>query len=249
MDGVIYYFSGTGNSKWIAEELAKRNNDTVQSIPELIADGPTAVYAGADCRIGIVFPVYAWGVPAIVERFCRAIRVEKGAYAYAVCTCGDEAGFSMRRLKRFFPLAAAWSFVMPNNYIPGFDVDSPELEHNKIEAARESLVSVSQCIAQNKREYDVREGSAARFKTAVVRPLFHTFARSTKPFYTTELCNGCAVCANGCPTHTIRMREGKPVWEAPQCEQCMRCINLCPKTAIQYGKGTLHRGRYHFPVC
>jgi flavodoxin len=70
---MIYYFSGTGNSKWVAGEIAKRTGDTAQSIPELIRDGPTAVYVGADCSIGLVFPVYAWGVPELVERFCRSV--------------------------------------------------------------------------------------------------------------------------------------------------------------------------------
>jgi len=244
--GMIYYFSGTGNSRWIAEELAKRTSDRAQNIADLVRDGSTAVYAGTGSSIGVVFPVYAWGAPGIVERFCRSIKTENGAYTYAVCTCGDEAGCAMLRLKRFFPLDGAWSFVMPNNYIPGFDVDDPELERRKISAAGERLAHVSESIRQRKREYDVHEGSAAGIKTAVVHPLFQAFARGTKPFYTTAACNGCTICANECPTGTIKMREGKPVWEYSRCEQCMRCINLCPRTAIQYGKATIRRGRYHF---
>ena len=86
---MIYYFSGTGNSKWVAEELALRTGDEAQSITGLLRDGPTEVFAAEGASIGIVFPVYAWGAPLIVEDFCKNIRLGSGAYAYAVCTCGD----------------------------------------------------------------------------------------------------------------------------------------------------------------
>lgn len=243
---MIYYFSGTGNSKWIAEQIAKQTGDQTRSIPELTKDGPTAVFAGAGARIGLVFPIYAWGAPLLVERFCRSIQVPNDAYAFVACTCGDDAGMAIQRLKRFFPYQSAWSFSMPNNYILGFDVDSPELEQKKIYAARERLRYVSESILAGKTEFDVHAGSGARLKTAFIRPMFNTFARRTKPFYATNDCNGCGLCERGCPTKTIALEQGKPVWVRKNCAQCMSCINRCPKQAIQYGAGTNGRGRYYF---
>lgn len=243
---MIYYFSGTGNSKWIAEQLARLTGDLAQSIPELVKDGPAAVYIGADSSVGVVFPVYAWGAPPLVERFCKSLRIADGAYAYAACTCGDEAGHAMRRLKRFFPLKSGWSFAMPNNYIVGFDVDSPALEQHKIDVARERMAHVSESILARKTEYDVHAGAGAWLKTALIRPMFNMFARRTKPFYVTNDCNGCKICERGCPIGAISMVHGKPVWVRKHCVQCMSCINRCPKRAIQYGAGTIQRGRYHF---
>lgn len=244
---MIYYFSGTGNSRWIAEQLASLTGDQATSIPELIKDGPTAVYIGADSRVGIVFPIYAWGAPLLVERFCKSLRVAEGAFAYAVCTCGDETGHALRRLKRYFPLQSAWSFAMPNNYIIGYDVDSPALERQKIDAARERLIHVSESIRAGKTEFDVHTGAAAGLKTALIRPMFNLFARRTRPFYATSDCNGCKICERGCPIGAISMVQGKPVWVRENCAQCMACINRCPMRAIQYGSGTSQRGRYVFP--
>jgi ferredoxin len=243
---MIYYFSGTGNSKWIAEQIAAQTGDQTQSIVELTKDGPTAVFAGAGTRIGLVFPIYAWGAPLLVERFCRSIQVETGAYAFVACTCGDDAGLAIQRLKRFFPYQSAWSFSMPNNYILGFDVDSPELEQRKVAAARERLVHVSESIRAGKTEFDVHAGSGARLKTGFIRPMFNAFARRTKPFYATNDCNGCGLCERGCPTKAIALEQGKPVWVRKNCAQCMYCINHCPTQAIQYGAGTKGRGRYYF---
>ena len=243
---MIYYFSGTGNSKWIAEQIAAQTGDEAKSMVELTKDGPSAVFAGAGTRIGLVFPIYAWGAPLLVERFCRSIQVENGAYAFVACTCGDDAGMAIQRLKRFFPYQSAWSFSMPNNYILGFDVDSPELEQKKIAAARERLVHVSESILAGKTEFDVHAGSGARLKTGFIRPMFNTFARRTKPFYATNDCNGCELCERGCPTKAIVLQQGKPVWVRKNCAQCMYCINHCPTQAIQYGTGTKGRGRYYF---
>lgn len=241
---MIFYFSGTGNSKWIAEELARRTGDEALNIAEVLRDGATAVYAGCGARIGLVFPVYAWGAPLIVERFCKQMKLSECAYAYAVCTCGDEAGLAMRRLKKKFSYHSAWSIAMPNNYIIGYDLDSEAHEQEKMRSAAVRLEAISQAILTEERVYDVHEGVGAGVKTALIRPLFNTFARATKHFYAKDVCNGCGLCARICPIGAISMQENRPVWVKKHCTQCLGCINRCPMRAIEYGKSTTKRGRY-----
>lgn len=53
-------------------------------------------------------------------------------------------------------------------------------------------------------------------------------------------------CEQICPTQTIRLQNGKPEW-ANTCIQCCACIHRCPVQAIEYGKITLRKGRYHHP--
>jgi len=243
---MIYYFSGTGNSKWIAQELARLTGDEVQSIAALLSDGPTAVFAEKDARVGIVFPIYAWGAPLLVEQFCKQIKLTSGAYPYVVCTCGDEAGKAILRLKKMFAYQAAWSVKMPNNYIAGFDVDSPELERKKVSEASERVKGIAEAVFAKSSVYDVNEGSGAGVKTAFVRPMFNRFARATNRFSVDESCNACGLCARICPIQAIQLTDGKPVWVKKDCTQCMGCINRCPQRAIQIGSGTRDRGRYYF---
>jgi len=243
---MIYYFSGTGNSKWVAEELARRTGDEVQSIAALQKDGSVSVYANCGSRIGVVFPIYAWGAPLIVERFCKSLTMMEGVYAYAVCTCGDEAGLALKRLKKMLAFRAAWSVAMPNNYVIGFDLDTPELEAEKVEAASLKLDGVAKSILAGESVYEVNEGSGARLKTGFIRPMFNTFARSTRSFSVDDNCNSCGLCERICPVDAIELQNGKPVWVKKHCTQCLGCINRCPQRAIQHGAGTAKRGRYYF---
>jgi NAD-dependent dihydropyrimidine dehydrogenase PreA subunit len=243
---MICYFSGTGNSRWVAEQLAAQTGDTTAAIADLMRDGPVAVAASGDSCIGVVFPIYAWGVPKIVERFLKGVRVSEGAYAYAVCTCGDEAGNAMKRLRRIFPFAAAWSVKMPNNYLPMYDVDDEQTVRDKIAAARKRVEAIAACVNARRSAYDVYTGGVAFLKTAVVCPAFNAFALRTKPFFASDACNGCKLCEQNCPIGAIAMQNEKPVWVKKNCTQCMACIQRCPQRAIQYGRGTEKKGRYWF---
>lgn len=243
---MIYYFSGTGNSKWVAEELARRTGDEVQSIAALQKDGSVSVYANCGSRIGVVFPIYAWCAPLIVERFCKSLTMMEGVYAYAVCTCGDEAGLALKRLKKMFDFRAAWSVAMPNNYVIGFDLDTPEQEAKKVETASGKLESIAKSILAGESVYEVNEGAGARMKTGFIRPMFNTFARSTRSFSVDDNCNSCGLCERICPIDAIELQNGKPVWVKKHCTQCLGCINRCPQRAIQHGTGNAKRGRYYF---
>ena len=235
---MIFYFSGTGNSAWAARQLARLTDDTACDITQL---NELPDLTGAR-QIGFVFPIYAWGVPEIMADFAKKLPKTQ-AFTFGVCTCGEDAGHAMKRFSRLYPLSSSYSLVMPNNYIVGSDTDGEDEILKKIAAAREELGRMAQEIRRQERVYRVREGAMAGFKSGPVNYGFNKFARSAKPFFAGDSCNGCGLCAANCPAHAITLREGKPVWAA-QCYQCLRCINECPQQAIQYGKATAGRHRY-----
>lgn len=235
---MIFYFSGTGNSAWAARQLGRLTQDEVYDITTL-SQLPDIQQAK---QIGFVFPVYAWGVPEVMADFAKKL-TKTQAFAFGVCTCGGNAGLAMKYFSKYYPLDSSYSLIMPNNYIVGSDTDDEKEILAKISAARESLEQISREILGRKRVYRVRQGGLAGIKSGFVNTGFNKFARSAKPFFTADSCNGCEMCAKQCPAHAISLQNGKPVWKA-QCYQCMRCINTCPQQAIQYGKGTSGRRRY-----
>ena len=77
---MIYYFSGTGNSKWIAEQLALKTSDIAINLIDC-----SDVLSMDSQTIGVVFPVYAWGVPEVVAEFVKKLR-GKPEFIFAVCS-------------------------------------------------------------------------------------------------------------------------------------------------------------------
>ena len=70
MKADIYYFTGTGNSLAVAKDIAKEVDGELISIPYVI--GKETIKTSSKVII-IIFPVYYWGVPLIVERFIKKI--------------------------------------------------------------------------------------------------------------------------------------------------------------------------------
>lgn len=241
---MIYYFSGTGNSEWIAKQMASELKEEVMSIPKVMKE-KTSIVIKEGQVVGLVFPIYAWAPPEMVLDFVKAITVEEGAFCYAVCTCGDEAGLAMKKLAKYIPLNSAYSIMMPNNYIIGFDIDSEEVVKEKVRQAKNKLPQICEDIRTREKVWDVEMGKMAFIKSTVAAFGFNKFGRNSKPFTAQDHCNSCGLCEKVCPTENIKMQTGNPVW-GKHCLQCLACIHRCPKKAIQYGKMTKNKGRYYF---
>lgn len=234
---MIYYFSGTGNSRWVAGQLASRMGERAVN---MVAQ--TTVPSVEGQFIGLVFPVYAWGMPEPVLDFVKQLK-GKPEFAFGVCTCGGEAGMTMENLGKVFPLDSAYSVVMPNNYVMGSELETAERIASMITDATQKLDRIANQLIARQPAIEVHTGSLAWVKSNVFNLGFNKAARRTSPFFVTDKCISCGICARDCPAHTITMVEGKPQW-GKKCYQCTACINLCPTKAIEYGKGTAARGRY-----
>lgn len=61
-----------------------------------------------------------------------------------------------------------------------------------------------------------------------------------------DKCIGCGTCVSVCPRHNIRLEGGRPVFGG-DCIGCLSCIQYCPAEALNVGKVTEKRERYHNP--
>ena len=131
---MIFYFSGTGNSAWAARQLAHLTGDAAYDVANLkeLPDMDKAK------QVGFVFPVYAWGAPEIMVNFAKKLPKPQ-MFTFGVCTCGGDAGLTMKQFSRRYPLSSSYSLLMPNNYIIGSDTDDEGQIFQKITAAREDL--------------------------------------------------------------------------------------------------------------
>lgn len=251
---MVFYFSGTGNSKWVAETVS-----TALAEPLV----PMATYYGTDSpeptfelktheKIGIVSPIHSWGIPPLVVQFIERLQITNNVKpaVFVIFTCGDECGYADRQVRDLFAQKGwtsrhIYSVRMPNNYIvfPGFDVDSKALEEQKKAEAKEELPKLIEAIKTDQPISHYRRGSLPFVKSRLIYPQFCKYMMSSKSFSVTNACTSCGLCEKLCPIGTIELVDGKPTWKE-DCTQCLACIHHCPVHAIQYGKVTQKKGRY-----
>lgn len=246
---MIYYFSGTGNSLIVCKLLAEELQDEYSSI--------TSLKRCKDANVGIVFPVYAWGVPKIVENFIinilPTVLEQKDCYFYIVMTCGDDVGFTDKLVSKAMNkigirLDSAFSVQMPNTYIslPGFDVDSEILTQKKVQIMKKNICSIAKSIINREEVINVTRGGMAWVKSYLIRPLFHKYFMNDKRFWVEKTCVHCGKCASYCPVYNIEMkRYGAtflPSWKG-NCVGCLGCYHICQQHAIQYGYFTKNKGQ------
>lgn len=255
---MIIYFSGTGNTRHCALELAKLLGDNVVELSGKVLTEPDSVTVNLDVnRVVWMFPTYSWGVPPVVLDFMRRATIDGGEQArhYMVTTCGDDIGrcaAMWRRVmsQRGYNAVASYSVTMPNTYVcmKGFDVDSRELERQKLDGAAARVAEIARRISGDVSGDMVTVGSWAWVKTAIIYPWFVRFDMSPRPFRATEACTGCGICRRNCPMDNISADDHRrPVWH-DRCAMCLRCYHICPSHAVAYGKTTRGKGQYMYPV-
>lgn len=250
---MIFYFSGTGNTRWAAARIAKAANDRLVFIPDVI-DGD-CVFEVKDENIGFVFPVHGWRPPKLVREFISKLTIKPQLSSttpqpriYALCTAGDSIGKTMEILEKDLQakglhLDAAYSLIMPESYVglPFMDVDPKERERKKLKKAEEDLERIITLLSSP--EWDtVVSHVAGNTKQSLPKgrdgeggalhrgPLPWLFSGPIGAFFVKRL-------VTDKPFHV----------ETDRCILCGKCAEVCPVHDITGGKGKspewLHNGR------
>lgn len=249
---MIFYFSGTGNSLYVAQKLSENDGIKLIDIADAIREKHFEYQLEKDEKIGFVFPVYFYGLPTVVAEFVDQLNIKSDSkpYIYSVITCGGSIGNADKMLKKLLEkkhleLNSSFSVLMPNNYTIMYDVPTKEEQNLVLQDAENEIENVAKLVDTKEKGNFAFHGYLFPF-TPILYPIYGIY-RKTKKFYATEDCNNCGSCAEMCPTEVIQIENRKPVWIKEKCSHCSACINRCPTRAIQYGNSTKKRGRYVNP--
>ena len=272
---MIFYFSGTGNSKWAAKTLALETGDTLVSIPEVI-NSNCSFTMEKDEHVGFIFPIHGWRVPNIVKEFLTKLTIKTLGedtshvkhYCFCLVTAGDSIGKAMERFQQqlksvtvndALSLKAVCSLIMPESYVglPGMDVDTKEKELEKKELASKQLKEFSNILKQHPHKdsnqiwgwNQLIRGPIPSFFSGPVGGFFERFLITDKPFHVdSRRCVKCGICANVCPVSDIKGGLGfEPEWlHNGKCLTCFSCYHHCPHHAIEFGKRTQKKGQYFY---
>ena len=246
---MILYFSGTGNSNYVAKRIADALGDALVNLNDRIKASDTSSVETGE-RVIIVTPTYAWRIPRVVRDWLRKTELRGAKQVWFVMTCGSEIGNAdkyNRELcaEKAISCMGTAQIVMPENYIAMFSAPQADEARQIVAQAEPSIDRAIAAIQRNQPFAPTRNNLYDRFMSGPVNPIFYKCFVKANAFTASSACISCGQCAKRCPMNNVTLKDGKPVW-GKNCTHCMACICYCPKEAIEYGKKSVGQPRYHF---
>lgn len=247
---MILYFSGTGNSLYIAKKMAEKLDDKIVAIADLVCQNEYHLILDKDETIGFVYPVIACAPPDIVTDFIKKVHFNgyTDNYIYSVFNCAGTPEYTSRIIKKTaekvgLSISGFYDVLMPGNYITQKKHLPPEKVQEYLAHCDEKIEEIVRDVQQQTCNYKKEKHSFllsyGLHKLAVLE--------KTEQFIFGEACVGCGKCADICPMKAIVMTQGKPIREERNCAFCLACVNICPTRALQIGRKTAGNPQYINP--
>ena len=243
-----YVYTGTGNSLWIARQLALELKEvSLHFMPYL----STNFKVEAD-GVGIIFPVHIWGLPIRVIQFINHLQVTPETYFFALAVNAGQPAATLLQMQKLMStrqrsLALGYSIVMPSNYTPWGGPGPMDAQQRLYRQAQEKVKAIAGPILRGERKKMDRGPLWQNIPFSwIYKMSYRHVCKMDKRFWVDDKCNHCGICSRVCPANNIEMIDEKPAW-LHRCEQCFACLQWCPQEAIQYGKKTVKYPRYHHP--
>lgn len=245
----MFYFTGTGNSLYVAKKLSNELESDLVDITTLISNNVITI---PDACVGLVFPLYAFGIPEIIERFLIKLNLtNSNVYFFAIITCGGSGyGIVKQQLDNIlstknFKLSYTAFQNMPSNYIKLFKPPTAAQAQKNIANQEPHLKQLVLDVKKQVRS-QISNSPLSFIYSFFYKNWRHNLKNSHQNFFVQSSCTGCGLCVKLCPEKNISLKNNLPHWQI-QCQDCLACINLCPEQAIQSNYLTKIYGRYRNP--
>lgn len=248
---MIFYFSGTGNTKWAASKLASATHDSLISIaPYMRADDTmhdmTEPFTlQEDERLGFVFPVHGWRVPRLVREFIANLKIQRAEnteagkkeetrrpFVYCVCTAGDSIGLTIENLNEV---------ISSNPSLAALDITAVDSSYSLI--MPESYVGLP-FMDVDPKEREIRKKEEAAQELAVVcEEIFNRkqgvnrLVKGPIPWFFTKVVGGFF--------EKVLITDKRFHVEKDRCVKCGICANVCPVGDIKGGHGAYPEWLHH----
>lgn len=239
--GAVIYFSGTGNTEYVAklfkEKFELRNISIdlidIQKYNKLDREYDFYIFGG---------PIHADMIPDILIDWIKNIKdTNKKCIIYS--TLADKEDKQGRKYlgkvvsEKGFEVLVDEAISMPNNYyVVFFKRDSEEDIKQSIDNSKPKV----EAIVNRFLEEDLKTINYSKkvFSSKIVYDIFLMYTKKfpKKKFsLDKDKCIGCNICEKNCPTNNISMNN-KQLKFKNQCIGCLKCIHKCPANAILYKK-------------
>lgn len=194
---MILYFSATGNCKYVAKRLAEADGQEVLPIVDCIREKR---FAFEDGTIGVISPVYDWGLPSIVKEFLGQAAFQT-SYLYFVATYGTTPGAIGALANEAIKgrnIDAYYSVRMPDTWTPIFGLSTPEKAAKYTKHTESEIDRVIQGVRDRQTNRHMCPCTPAILTKLIAEPIYNNRVRRTAHLHVEDGCIGCGLCAKKC---------------------------------------------------
>lgn len=233
----ILYFSGTGNSLYIAKRIQAAIGGEIKYIPNYNGTGSEFD------KIVLVTPIYSFGMPKYVyelipklDRMVPIVVVQNfggmiGGADYLMYEYCSKNGVNLQSL---------FLLQMPENFTTTFTV--PELYIKRVLNNAEKRIDK---IIEDIKNKNYVLPSKKKTKEGMFLKNYSNWYKVAQNFVVNDKCLKCQKCVSICPAKNIILDDGK-IKFGTKCIACLGCYHRCSQKAILY-KNHKKKDRYVNP--
>ncbi len=252
---IVFYFTGTGNSYYVAKTIAYKIGATLKPIVSLKTDDSVE----ADILF-FVFPVYDFKPPKKVTEIVESLSHINANYTITICTYGVALSstliyFNKLLHKKGAKVSTGYGIKLPHNAVGSAGITIEENNKRILQADNRIneivLNTQKRFVSKVERTSIFEDMTIFKQFPCIIKLLSILIFKGTKSleFSVSDECISCYQCLKICPVSNIKWVNGKPVF-GKNCSSCFACMQWCPKTAINLGKYSfkeLYIKQYHHP--
>lgn len=241
MKCVIVYFSGTGNSEYVAKKFKSEFEEhdiacdliDISSNHNIISDYDYYVFGG---------PIHAESFPKNFTKWIQNnIKANSPKRVIIFSTQASKSGagansLALKLSKKGFKIDIVKPISMPNNYYTVMFRKSSEAE---IKLLKENANAIVKDLVKRFINKELVIDSCSKLREisgGLVYKIFYQYSRGwARRTLTVDMhkCIQCRKCIERCPSSNIYLKDGE-IKFINRCLSCQRCLNLCPVNAYKY---------------